>query len=52
MLATLLVQGGELPRIFSDSMCQYIEAGFDGCKPVIEEVVDKNIRDSQGILFA
>ena len=46
MLATLIVQGGELPRIFSNYVCQYIEAGFDGCKPTIEEVPDKTIRHS------
>ena len=46
MLATLIVQGGEFPRIFSNSVCQYIEADFDGCRPTIEEVPAKNVRDS------
>ncbi|XP_046841133.1 uncharacterized protein LOC124435235 [Xenia sp. Carnegie-2017] len=46
MLATLVVQGGELPRIFSKSVCQYIEAGFGSCTPDIDELPDKNIRDS------
>ncbi len=45
MLATLIVQGGELPHIFSNYVCQYIEAGFDGCRPAIEEVPEKNVRD-------
>ena len=44
MLVTLIVQGGEFPRIFSNSVCQYIEAGFDGCTPTIVKVPDKNVR--------
>lgn len=38
MLATMIVQGGELPRIFSPSICQYIQGGFDNVFPEIEEV--------------
>lgn len=27
MLATMIIQGGELPRIFSSAMCDYIQGG-------------------------
>ena len=46
MLATMIVQGGELPRIFSPSMCQYIQRGFDSANPGIDEVPDGNIQKS------
>lgn len=46
MLATMVVHGGELPRLLSKSICQYIQAGFDGSMPAIDEVPDRNVRDS------
>ncbi len=46
MLATMVVQGGEIPRLFSASICQYIQCGFDNCFPTIDEVPDKTVRDS------
>jgi hypothetical protein len=46
MLATMVVQGGEFPRLFSTSICQYIQSGFDKSFPAIDEVPDKNVRDS------
>ena len=42
----MVVQGGEIPRLFSDSICQYIQSGFDNSFPTIDEVPDKNVRDS------
>lgn len=46
MLATIIVQGGEHPRIFSPAICSYIAKGFDSCKPGIEEVPDPTVRNS------
>lgn len=46
MLATMIVQGGELPRILSPSLCQYIQAGFNHAYPEIDEVPDANVRNS------
>ena len=46
MLATMNVQGRELPHIFSPSMCQYIQCGFDSANPGIDEVPDANIQKS------
>ena len=46
MLATMIVQGGELPRIFSPSLCQYIQSGFDNAFPEIDEVPDVIVRTS------
>ena len=46
MMATMIVQGGELPRLFCPSMCQYIQAGFDSVSPTIDEVPDGSIRNS------
>ncbi|XP_028405741.1 uncharacterized protein LOC114528309 [Dendronephthya gigantea] len=46
MLATMIVQGGELPRIFSPSLCQYIQGGFDNASPNIDEVPDATVQKS------
>ena len=46
ILATMVVQGGEIPRLFSASICEYIQSGFDNSFPTIDEVPDKNVRDS------
>ena len=46
MLPTMVVQGGEIPQLFSTSICQYIQCGFDNCFPTIDEVPDKTVRDS------
>ena len=46
MLATIVIQGGEHPRIFSPAICDYIAKGFDFCLPVIEDVPDPVVRDS------
>jgi hypothetical protein len=46
MLATMIVQGGELPRIFSSSLCQYIQGGFDNTFPEVDEVPDVIVRKS------
>ena len=46
MLAMLIVQGGELPRIFIKSICHYIQTGFEGCVPEIDEVPKVTVRMS------
>ena len=46
MLATMVVQGGEIPRLLSPSICQYIQNGFENSFQTIDEVPDKNVRDS------
>jgi hypothetical protein len=46
MLATMIVQGGELPCIFSPSLCQYIQGGIDNAFPEIDEVADIIVRKS------
>ena len=46
MLATMIVQGGELPRIFSPSLCQYIQGGIDNAFPEIDKVADIIVRKS------
>ena len=45
-LATMILQGGELPHIFSPSMRQYIQRGFDSANPGIDELPDENIQKS------
>ena len=42
----MIVQGGELPRIFSPSLCQYIQGGFDNAFPGIDEIPDVIVRRS------
>ena len=39
MFATMIVQGGELPRVLSGAMCEYIQGAYDKV-PEIEEVAD------------
>lgn len=46
MLATMIVQGGKPPRLFSNGICQYIQSGFDNAFPGIDEVPDATIRNS------
>lgn len=46
MLATMIVQGGELPQIFGPGVCQYIQGGFDEAFPIVDEVPNSNIRTS------
>lgn len=38
MLATMVVQGGEIPRFLSTSICQYLQSGFENTFPTIDEV--------------
>ena len=42
----MVVQGGEIPRLLSPSICQYIQNGFKNSFQTIDEVPDKNVRDS------
>jgi hypothetical protein len=46
MLATIIIHGGEHPRIFSPAICSYITKGLEFCQPGIEEVPDPIVRDS------
>ena len=45
MFATMIVQGGELPRVLSCAMCEYIQGAYDKV-PEIEEVAGVNVRMS------
>ena len=45
MFATMIVQGGELPRVLSSAMCEYIQGAYEKV-PEIEEVADVNVRMS------
>ncbi len=45
MFATMISQGGELPRVLSSAMCDYIQGGYDKV-PVIEELADVTVRMS------
>ena len=45
MLATMIVQGGERPCLFSQAVCDYLSKGLDGSKPTIDEVQDHAIRN-------
>ena len=42
----MIVQGRESPRIFSPSLCQYIQGGFDNAFPGIDKVPDVIVRTS------
>ena len=46
MLATIILQGGEPPNIFSLSICQYITSGLEKCAPTIEEIPNALVRMS------
>ena len=46
MLATMIVQGGEQPCLFTKSICDYISMGLDASNPGIEEVPGYTIRDN------
>jgi hypothetical protein len=47
MLAVIIVQGGEAPRIFSPAaVCSYISKGSEACKPDIDEIPDPVFRNS------
>lgn len=46
MLAIMIVQGGGVPRLFSNSICQYMQCGFDHAIPEIDEIPDRNVRNS------
>ena len=46
MLSTIIMQGGEPPRIFSPTVCQYISGGLEKCNPTIEEVPNLAVRSS------
>ena len=46
MIATIIIQGGSHPRVFSPSICDYIAYGLDECKPSIEEIHDGTVRNS------
>ena len=45
MLSTIIMQGGEPPRIFSP-ICQDISGGLKKCNPVIEELPNLSLRSS------
>ena len=45
MLATMIVQGGERPCLFSQAVCSYLSKCLDGSKPTIDEVQDHAIRN-------
>ena len=45
MLATIVVQGGERPCLFSQSVCDYICMGLDKTNPSIDEVPDFKVRE-------
>ena len=45
MLATIIVQGGERPGLFTQSVCDYISMGLDASNPDTEEVPDYTIRN-------
>lgn len=42
----MIVQGGEPPRLFSNGICQYIQSGFEHVAPEIDEVPDREVRNS------
>ena len=44
MFATMIFQGGELPRVLSSTVCKYIEDG--NIEPKLEEVVEITVRNS------
>ena len=44
MFATMIVQGGELPRVLSSAMCEYIQGAYDKVPEI--EVADVNVRMS------
>jgi len=46
MLSTIIIQGGEPPRIFSPTICQYISGGWEKCNPIIEEVPNLAVQSS------
>lgn len=46
MLATIIIQGGEHPRIFSPAICSYIAKGLEFCQTGVEEVPDPVVRNS------
>ena len=46
MFATIIIQGGEHPHIFTPSICNYIAKGLEFCQPHIEEVPDAVVRAS------
>lgn len=48
MLATIIVQGGEYPRVFSPAICNYIAKGLDIHQHEIdiEEIPDPVIKKS------
>ena len=45
MLATIIVQGGKRPCLFSPAVCGCLSKGLDGSKPTIDEVQDHAIRN-------
>ena len=45
MLAVIIVQGGEAPRIFSPAVCSYISKGSEAFKPDIDEIPDPVVRN-------
>ena len=47
LMSTITMQGGEPPRIFSPTICQYISGGLmEKCNPTIEEVPNLAVRSS------
>lgn len=46
MLSTIIMQGGEPPRIFSPTICQYISGGLEKYNPTIEKVPNLAVRSS------
>ncbi|XP_046864345.1 uncharacterized protein LOC124458360 [Xenia sp. Carnegie-2017] len=44
MFATMILQGGEVPRALSSTVCKYIEGGK--IEPKLEEVVEITVRNS------
>jgi hypothetical protein len=51
MLSTIVLQGGEPPRIFSPAICQYMACGLEKFAPSIEEIPDTAVRASLDKVF-
>ena len=45
ILATVIVQGGERPCLFTQSVCDYICMGLNACNTEIEEIPDYIIKN-------
>lgn len=45
MIATIIVQGGERPCLFTQSVCDYFCMGLEASNPGIDEIPDYTIRN-------